>query len=219
MEASNSKLEIILSNPGLQYIAENIIKHLDIKSVAKCREVSSSFLDLIDGQKFWHIEQIKQYFHSLHEFKREKILIGAFDHRKTLTELKIVAQFTTKYLAMKDFTNSLIYQAFKEGQIDFIKLFINSPLIDFTETDPRGFTVFHHACSQGSKEVVELLIQEFHNVDQTDDLLNQVEATDSEWSDVSDEDDDEEFDEAHENAIQHGNPSWAANFLMYEFDR
>ena len=61
MEASNSKLEIILSNPGLQYIAENIIKHLDIKSVAKCREVSSSFLDLIDGQKFWYIEQIKKF--------------------------------------------------------------------------------------------------------------------------------------------------------------
>ena len=224
MEASNSKLEIILSNPGLQYIAENIIKHLDIKSVAKCREVSSSFLDLIDGQKFWYIEQIKKFHNARGNrylcFKHEQILLDAFDNRKNLAELKIVAKFITKYLAEHDFTaNSPFYQAFKEGQIDFIKLFINSPLIDFTETDPRGFTVFHHACSQGSKEVVELLIQEFHNVDQTDDLLNQVEATDSEWSDVSDEDDDEEFDEAHENAIQHGNPSWAANFLYEELDR
>ena len=218
MEASNSTFEVILSNPGLQHIGENILKHLDIQSVAKCREVSSSFLDLIDGQKFWYIEQIKKYFFSPHEFNFEKILIGAFDHRKTLTELKIVAQFTTKYLAKKDFTNSLIYQAFKEGQIDFIKLFINSPLIDLAEMDHKGFTVFHHACSQGSKEVIELLIREFNNVDQTDGLINEVEAADSEWSDVSDEDD-EEFDEAHENAIQHGNPSWAANFLYEELDR
>ena len=173
MEASNSTFEVILSNPGLQHIGENILKHLDIQSVAKCREVSSSFLDLIDGQKFWYIEQIKimniakgkqtnrstgtsliKEFTSI--FKFEKILLDAFDDRKTLTELKIVAKFMTKYLAENDFTNSPFYQAFKEGQIDFIKLFINSPLIDFTKTDGQGFTVFHHACSQGSKEVVEV---------------------------------------------------------------
>ena len=235
MEASNSTFEVILSNPGLQYIGENILKHLDIKSVANCREVSSSFLDLIDGQKFWYIEQIKKMnnakgkqtnrstgtslikeFTSI--FKFEKILLDAFDDRKTLTELKIVAKFMTKYLAENDFTNSPFYQAFKEGQIDFIKLFINSPLIDFTKTDGQGFTVFHHACSQGSKEVVELLIQEFHNVDETEDLLDQ--ANESEWSDFSDEESDED-DEALENPNPHGigNPLYL-NFLNgdIEFD-
>ena len=225
MEASNSTFEVILSNPGLQHIGENILKHLDIQSVAKCREVSSSFLDLIDGQKFWYIEQIKKMnnakgkqtnrstgtslikeFTSI--FKFEKILLDAFDDRKTLKELKIVAKFMTKYLAENDFTNSPFYQAFKEGQIDFIKLFINSPLIDFTNTDGQGFTVFHHACSQGSKEVVELLIQEFDNVDETEDLLNQVETIDSEWSDLLDFEDDEEYnedDEAFENPNPHDN--------------
>ena len=214
METSNSIFEVILDNSGLQHIAENILKHLDIQSIAKCREVSSPFLDLIDGQKFWYIEQIKKMnnakgkqFASIIKF--EKILLDAFDDRKTLKELKIVAKFMTKYLAENDFTNSPFYQAFKEGQIDFIKLFINSPLIDFTKTDGQGFTVFHHACSQGSKEVVELLIQEFHNVDETEDLLNQVETIDSEWSDLVDFEDDEEYnedDEALENPNPHGNP-------------
>jgi len=227
MEEANF-MEIILSSPGLQHIAETIVKYLDIQSVAKCRVVSTSFQDLIDGQKFWYVQQIQKIntakgakgkrnmkirfgektqeiveFSSV--FKHKKILLDTFDARKPLRELKIVAKYITEFLAKKDFNTSPFYQAFKDGKIDFIKLFINSPLIDFSEIDDQGHTIFYHACDSGSKEIVQLLIQEFNNCGETDGLLDGADD-DSDWSDISDSED--EFEDVVQDLEQdlHLNP-------------
>ena len=203
MEEANF-MEIILRTPGLQHIAETIVKYLDIQSVTKCRRVSTTFQDLIDNQKFWHVQQIQKIniakgkrnleirfgektqeiveFTSV--FKHKKILLDSFDARKPLAELKIVAKYITEFLAKKDFSTSPFYQAFKDGKIDFIKLFINSPLIDFGEVDDQGHTIFYHACTSGLKEIVQLLIQEFENCGETDGLLDGADD-DSDWSDFS----------------------------------
>ena len=66
------------------------------------------------------------------------IVLNSYDARKPLTELKIVAKFITKYLAKKDFNTSPFRQAFLKGKIDIMKLFIDSPLMDFREVDDQG---------------------------------------------------------------------------------
>ena len=227
-----SFMEIILRTPGLKHIAENIVKDLDIQSAAKCREVSTNFQDLIDDQKFWYVQQIQKIntakgkrnleirfgektqeiveFTSV--FKHKKILLDSFDARKPLAELKIVAKYITEFLAKKDFNTSPFYQAFKDGKIDFIKLFINSPLIDFGEIDDNKKTIFHHVCATGKIEIVQLLIQEFDNCGETDGLLDGADD-DSDWSDIdsdfSDESDEdiEDLDEDHTSAMG-GGSSW-----------
>jgi len=236
-----SFMEIILRTPGLQHIAECIVKYLDIQSVAQCRRVSTTFQELIDNQKFWYVQQIQKIntakgkrnleirfgektqeiveFTSV--FKHKKILLDSFDARKPLVELKIVAKYITEFLAKKNFNTSPFYQAFKDGKIDFIKLFINSPLIDFSEIDDQGHTIFYHACDSGSTEIVQLLIQEFNNCGETDGLLDGADD-DSDWTDITDSEDEleEEIEALHLNPINqqannHGNIDPANNPIAW----
>ena len=60
-KSDDDYFEIILKRPGLQHIAESIFSFLndDVKSMAKCREVSSDFKNLIDRQKTFFIKRIQ----------------------------------------------------------------------------------------------------------------------------------------------------------------
>ena len=74
-------------------------------------------------------------------------MLDAFDIRKyyrELRELKNVAKFITTYVAKEDFNTTPCYQAFKEGNVDLIKLFIKSPLTNFYETDDQGYSIYYH---------------------------------------------------------------------------
>ena len=54
------KLDELISNPGLQYIAEQILVNLDYQTLANCREVSKSWRDFIDQKKSLIKIQIRQ---------------------------------------------------------------------------------------------------------------------------------------------------------------
>ena len=114
--------EIVLKTPGLQHIAESILSFLndDVKSMAKCREVSSDFKNLIDHQKSFFIKRIQKlneangkylrggiYYSNgqviiepefkeidfVSRFPEWKFLLDAYDTSKSLEDLKIVADF------------------------------------------------------------------------------------------------------------------------------
>ena len=181
-----------IDNPGLEHIGVLIIKHLDIQSVAKCREVSRPFQELIDGQKFWYIQQIQKG----NCFKGHwQSVLNTYDYSKPLVELKTVARLLTAYMLRKEFTISPFYFAAKENDMNFIKLFINSHYIYFGSRDNDENTIFHHACAHGLTEILELIFQEFGNVIVTEIGQNKNENmldndSDSEWDDATDSEDD-----------------------------
>ena len=181
-----------IDNPGLEHIGVLIVRHLDTQSVAKCREVSRPFQELIDGQKFWYIRQIQKG----NCFKGHwQTVLNTYDESKPLFELKIVARLWTAYMLKKDFAISPFFFAVKENDINFVKLLINSPYIYFGSRDNDGNTIFHHACAHGLTEMLELIFQEFGNVIVTDNGKKRNENmldndSDSEWADATDSEDD-----------------------------
>ena len=73
--------EIVLKTPGLQHIAESILSFLndDVKSMAKCREVSSDFKNLIDHQKSFFIKRIQKMNEAKIYPSKEILTYGVID--------------------------------------------------------------------------------------------------------------------------------------------
>ena len=46
-------MDLLTSNPGFQHVGENILLHLNYKSLMDCRSVSQSFKRIIDNPRFW----------------------------------------------------------------------------------------------------------------------------------------------------------------------
>ena len=164
-----------MCNPGLRHIAETIVYNLDNQSAGKCQLVSKSFRDIIE-EKFQYIRQIQKIksakgrrsiegetsiveFTSIHHFQHQVALLDAIDLGKSFRDLKIVAKYITAYVAKQDFSTSPFYQACKEGHFDFIKLFINDPFMELSETDDQGYTIYCHVSASGFKDVFQLLIK------------------------------------------------------------
>ena len=126
--------EIILKRPGLQHIAESIFSFLndDVKSMAKCREVSSDFKNLIDRQKTFFIKRIQKMNEAkgrrigrIHQngstitktidfvarFPKWKKLLDAYDKSKSLDDLKVVADFMSLFYSKRDYNQTPFYAA------------------------------------------------------------------------------------------------------------
>ena len=179
-----SHMENILSNPGLRHILDTIVKYLDNRSVETCQKVSTSFKYIIEEKKLHYVHQIQKIksargrrtiegvkrivkFTSIHDFEHHIDLLDAFEVRKSLGDLEIVANYITAYLAKQDFKYSPFCHAFKDGHIDFIKLFINKPREDLFEMYVQGYLVSYNLTtgdgalsdSPESAAVLHLLVQ------------------------------------------------------------
>ena len=238
-----SHFEYILSNPGLEHITESILANLDIQTAGKCRRVCQDFKALVDSQKAWHIQRIQwimnflaQKYHDeinevLHlddtdftlkclmlpsEFKAWQKFMATFDAKKTIMDLKIVADLLSNYLAKKEFGTSPFYFAVKYDHIDFVKLVINRSHINFYELDNDKNTPIHQACIQGHQAVLSLILDEFENHDfqgqEKEHYLARLDDVDmnaktynpfihgpiwnpNQQSDDSDDDDDSDYDD------------------------
>ena len=53
------RLDELVRNSGLQHIAQNIFQHLDLPTLSRCRQVSSSWKICIDNDKYWWKKLLK----------------------------------------------------------------------------------------------------------------------------------------------------------------
>ena len=67
-------MDFITKNPGLQHISEDIFKLLDIKTLASCRSVSSSWKKVLNPPMFW-LKKMKSKRMSSHIERSWKILV------------------------------------------------------------------------------------------------------------------------------------------------
>ena len=185
-KSDDDYFEIILKRPGLQHIAESIFSFLndDVKSMAKCREVSSDFKNLIDRQKTFFIKRIQKMNEAkgrrigrIHQngttitkvktidfvarFPKWKKLLDAYDKSKSLDDLKVVADFMSLFYSKRDYNQTPFYAAVQDGHVEFLKLFIEFNVIELEEKGKDQNSSFHHACASGLTDVVEVFVEEF----------------------------------------------------------
>ena len=180
LEKSYSYMEYILATPGLQHIAEKIISYLRCKDLAKCQQVSHGFQDIIRHprlrrkQKAFFAEKIRflrrklfeeqpeegvtWYLEGVTEKAPELIFQHFFNDKVPFWELKILVDFIEIYHARKDFYNSPFHVAVQVGHVGYVRLFVKDSFVSLYEVDRDLNTPMHHACMNGQKEMVSLIL-------------------------------------------------------------
>ena len=46
-------MENIIKNPGLQHLAEKVLRNLDVENLKKCGQINQSCKQIVDNARFW----------------------------------------------------------------------------------------------------------------------------------------------------------------------
>ena len=180
VENSESHIEALLSNPGLNLIIIHISSYLEPKSMAQCRLVSKRWKDLIDNHRKWLIYQHEHIFTeeklfrdrrqtghwagnptpfiSILERFPEWLIVHRLFSKESISRLKSYVRHMWIYFKddrMCFYTNPL-HDAAAKSNVEFVQLMIDCG-IDIGMPNPNGSNPLHYACQQGNIDVVELL--------------------------------------------------------------
>ena len=119
-------MEQFFANPGFAHIAEEIMSHLDHRTLLSCRLVSISFKNILDNPKIW-LRRCKRVSMSDEKQAKWREVIDCLNNTDGIDFDKLLNQVTLYLMKMgKSFYNvySPIHCAAKEGNIELLKLAI-----------------------------------------------------------------------------------------------
>ena len=145
-QAENSYMEYILANPGLRLIADKIISYLDLPDLKQCQQVSQDFKYIFTENSLNKIRMVKKNLSSiLSNNKRNNLsawdkFLETINEDTTVEKLKVIADFLDRYSKKENQEKSPFFVAILEGNIDFIKLIMESPIdtSDIVREVPKG---------------------------------------------------------------------------------
>ena len=117
-------MEQFFANPGFAHIADEIITHLDHRTLLSCRLVSTSFKKFLDNPKIW-LRRCKQVSMSDKDESKWKKVIEFLNNTDGINFDKILNQVTLYLMQMsKSFYNveSPIHCSARMGDLDLLKL-------------------------------------------------------------------------------------------------
>ena len=171
-------MQALLSNPGLNLIVYQISRHLDAKSLAKCRLVNKSWRDVINCHRKWLICQLdyiqseeKEFIENLEpekfinstiseRFPEWKSLMKEFSKKCDIARLKEIVKQMWIYFRDRNvnYKTNPFHNAARKSNVEFMKLLIDLG-IDLNLKSLYGLTAIHHACFEGNTEMVQLLLK------------------------------------------------------------
>ena len=162
-------MEQFFNNPGFAHIADEIISHLDHRTLLRCRLVSFSIKKFVDNPKLWlrrcrHVTMSEE-----NEAQWEKVIEILMDGRADVDQ--ILDEVTLYLMKMsKSYYNvdSPIHYASKEGNLDLLKLTFeslkNEPEFQQNWQDfgaeTNSLSPIHLAAKYGHLEVVKYLVED-----------------------------------------------------------
>ena len=160
-------MEQFFANPGFAHIAEEIMSHLDHRTLLSCRLVSISFKNILDNPKIW-LRRCKRVSMSDEKESKWRKVIDSLNNTDGINFDKLLNQVTLYLMKMsKSFYNvhSPIHCAAKEGNIELLKLALevmkndksNQYLQDDDKSENKFTTPMHLAAEYGHLEVVKFL--------------------------------------------------------------
>ena len=117
-------MEQFFSNPGFAHIADEIITHLDHRTLLSCRLVSTSFKKFLDNPKIW-LRRCKRVSMSDEKQAKWREVIDCLNNTDGIDFDKLLNQVTLYLMKIgKSFYNvySPIHCAAKEGNMELLKL-------------------------------------------------------------------------------------------------
>ena len=140
-----SKMEKIISNPGLQHLAEEVFWNLDIQDLDVCTQVNQSCKQILENPIFW----------TKKKNQNEWILKAA---RNGYTEfVKILAHLTDNPNAPDRSGNTPVHMAAFYGHTEVVEIL--APLTDYPNApNIYGETPIYKAAWNGHTDIIKILI-------------------------------------------------------------
>ena len=191
-------MEIFLQNEGLCHIVTNVIRFLDKKSIANCREVSRSFKTLIDYDRTWFGLQLEHICNATKKFTITSASSAGLDPFVT-TSINLrfkkffqsIQPFSAKgikpdvdYLVKEmwiyfkndaqEYSRSPLHEAIAVSNVSLVKVLMQAGVDMEMPSEWDLITPVQSplqiACEHGSVEMVELLINNmpYSNYQMTD---------------------------------------------------
>ena len=137
-------MDKIISNPGLQHLAEEVFWNLDIKDLNACAQINQSCKQILENPIFWTKKN------NLNEW----ILKAA--HNGCIEFVKILAHLTDNPNAPNNNGYTPIHEAAFYGHTEVVNIL--APLTDYPNApNIYGETPIFWAASNGHTEVVKIL--------------------------------------------------------------
>ena len=73
-ETSQGLLAILINNPGLQHLAEDIFLNLDSKALENCQQINQSSSQLLENPLFWMKKLVRRGFSKKNEEEWMKVI-------------------------------------------------------------------------------------------------------------------------------------------------
>ena len=141
------------------FVAQDIFKELDNKSLIKCREVSVPWQNFIDNEKFIWIRRMHKYNESMKEFYEQWKLVIKRTKTNLVKELStVVVQFFENDMARRKMQYAPLHVAADKGLLELSKIIIQRTG-DKNPARTDGHTALHMAALKGHTEVCKLIIE------------------------------------------------------------
>ena len=144
-----SYIEKFIENPGLEHLAQNILKEIDIKSLTACRLVSKTVQNYIDSDIAFYEVQVKQALARIEErvqlyVKENQHEIGLFLRRREYIYVHL------KKLNVQD----------KKLLIEFLRMRAVALSIPYRNTGFHlSMDILQYACYNNHSEIVKILLK------------------------------------------------------------
>ena len=139
-------------DPGLQYVAVNIFKCLDPKSLGNCRQTSKVWKDFIDNEKEWWQALLNSDNRWAWYARASYATLYGRCYGKRYQDLSLNRM-------KRDFDNSMVYIC-EEGPAKSIKVFVRF-LLDYSLSTRQirdcGASPLHYAVDQNRVDILKIL--------------------------------------------------------------
>ena len=163
--------DTLIVNPGLQLIAVNIFKNLDIRTLSTCRIVSNLWKNFIDNDRNWwrkllKCDKILHYDSNVRQNYPEIFeTLDYISQKETLDNLKLFGYFILDYLGNQGMTkfDTFLHYAAHRNRFDIFDLLIKTPTmtslnIKNVKHNQLYGTLLGNACIANQLEVLDFFM-------------------------------------------------------------
>ena len=166
----SSKMETIITNPGLQHLAEKIFWNLEIEHLNICGLINQTCNQILENPMFWlkkfrnlsndNLRDWSKVIHSVKDSEKRNFIISylKWNLKKDIVDL----QCYQKISVQDDFRKKILKCCQKEEtsheDTEIVKIL--APLTDnLNAPDGDGYTPIYNAANNGHTEIVKFLAQ------------------------------------------------------------
>ena len=150
------------------FVAQDIFKELDDKSLIKCRKVNVPWQNFIDNEKFICIRRMHKYNDSMKTFYEQWKLVITKTETNIVKELSIVVlQFFEGNISRMERQYSPLHVAADRGLLEMSKFIIDKTGVK-NPAHSDGYTALHMSAIKGHTEVCKHILEIVEDKNPTD---------------------------------------------------